>query len=213
MFYKKKGICMQDFNIKILTENMLEEEKRKFGGKAYEQSYRLPIIKLSTDKNNKYNIYSFELILKSLSLMFETSGTNITIMFADLSEIYNMEEELNKENPIIIFMRETIVMTLGQLALAGNQTDNLLIKLKDSKDKIEIEGQEYCFIMIALSCMVNYYTYIFQCITTKKYISKKFIDDMYHTLSTFISEEFEYFRQYFNVIECMDELKETRILH
>lgn len=202
-----------NFNIKITHENMLEEEKRKFGGIIYEQSYRLATIKLSTDKNNKYNIYSFDEMIKFLSLRIDTTVNNLIIMFADLNEIYNMELELSKEDPVIMSIKENMTMSLGQLALAGKQLDDLLIKIKDKNEKIEIEGQEYCFIYIVIYSMLNYYMYIFNLITDKKYISKKFMEDMNHTIASIISEEFEYLRKYFKVIESIEEMNDTRILH
>lgn len=213
---KGKGKNMEkDFDIIISTNARMEEEKQKFGGEFYKLSYRFPVISLSNDPKDYNNIDRMISRSHLVKLFVDNCGENITILFAEIYKIYELEEKEDYDHfdKLII---DTCTIAIAVLALAGKDCDDIINQLtnldKENKN-IEIIGSQYCFIVSALLEILVHYTSIFHFIMRKQYLGKKFVSDAQNVLQLLMSEEFEEMRKYFKVIECVESMKETRILH
>lgn len=209
-----------EFNEAASKEAQFELAKSMLGEDIYEMSHRFPTIHIINDKENYsfYNIESFITYTKTLQHIADSCGKDMTLLSAELFKLYELVQEDPDDVPqnnkeIAYFCSKA----LANLSLALTQCNNLIEKLdnydKEGEVNVEIHGREFCFIVMMLDNLFNYYSMFAKCLMHKRYIDKAFIDSLQERISFTISEEMEVLRSIFNVVECYKALEANRTIH
>lgn len=196
----------------FFAQNQEEIEKSIFGGNIYHSAYKFP--KHQITKENIETFKNYTTLIKDIS---ETCGREITLLFAEICLIYGVEDkEIEEQSETNKFIIEFCTRSIGHLSLCLTQSENILnlINKYENKDKtLEIEGKDYCFMVILLNNLFYYYTNTFNFIITKKYASEDFIKLMSERLYFITSEEFQSIRRLFKVVECYNEIDKSPTFH
>ena len=206
----------------ILEKSKEEMEKQFFGGSIYALSHKLPLLRIVYDIENKtdYNcdIKCFTNYINLIKNISDKCGADLALLFAEVYNLYNIEDEIpnynNVKNKMIV---DFCTEALANISLALNQSEKLIEKINNyekNKDTIiEINGKDYCFIVMMLNNLFYYYTTIINFIINKRYLNNEFIQSISERLCFIVSDEYESIKRMFKVIECYKEIESTTTFH
>jgi hypothetical protein len=200
---------MTDNNPKFFAKDQEEIEEAHFGGDIYKYAYKLPDIIITGE-----NIETFKNYTKLVKDISETCGREITLLFAHLYKIYNMEDHQN--NPTNKKIIDFCTQAIGQLSLSLKQSEKLLLSInyyENKKDNLEINGKEYCFIVLMTNKLFFTYSHIYNFILRYGYFDKESLETILQRLSFILSEEFDSIRRLFKVVECYKEIETSPTFH
>lgn len=196
----------------FFAQNQEEMEKSIFGGNVYHSAYKFP-----THQITKENIETFKNYTALVKEISETCGKEMTLLFAEIYKIYNIkDEEIEEQTPTNKFIIQFCTTAIGHLSLALSQSDNILSLINASEEdeiKLQLEGKDYCFVVILLQNIFHYYTCMFNMILNKKYASEDFIKIISERLYFTTSEEFQSIRRLFKAVECYNEIDNSPTFH
>ncbi len=201
---------MEENKSVFFAQNEEDIEKAHFGEGIYISAHKLPPIILTSKNIETFKNYTG--LVRDIS---ESCGKEITLLFAELYKIYGMEDEENNSvnNAIIYFCTKAI----GQLSLSLKQSEKLLILMNDfenkKEEKVNIEGADYCFILILLNRLFCVYSTIYTLILEKRYFGKENLKAILERLSFILSEEFESIRRLFKTVECDAAIDSSPTFH
>jgi hypothetical protein len=200
-------------------------ERKLFGGNIYSSAHKFPSIYITNNKEDlEHNVYNLEYFTKYIKLINDMSticGEDIAKLFAEIFKIYNISEDginhSTQDEMIISFCTEA----LAHLSLAMNQSGKLINLIEASFDPLsirqqsnyEIEGKDYCFIVIVLNNLFHYYSTIINIVMQKRYLNTEFVRSISERLALILSYEFETMRRMFKVLECYKEAEPTKTFH
>ena len=218
----------QEFENILSRELQIEQEKQLFGGSIYAMAHKLPTIyitkhtnEFTEDTDNLPNLESFINYTKLVKNISESCGSDLSLLFAELYKLYEIDindpnfndQTLSLNKMIIDFCTESI----AHLSLALKQSEKLLERISSYEDigdsKIEISGNDYCFIAMILNNLFYYYSTIINFIVKKRYLNTEFISSISERLAFIISNEFESIRRMFKVVECYKAIEEKPTFH
>ncbi len=200
---------MTDIKDAFFATSQEEIEEAHFGGGIYHDAYKLPQIII-----NSKNIETFKNYTTLVRDISQACGEEITILFANLYMTYDMKEEQNNviHDPIKYFC----TIAIGQLALSLKQSEKLILLINEfdnKKEDININGKEYCFILIMLNKLFYIYTKIYSLLSKKRYFGSENVECMLQRLSFILSDEFESIRKLFKTVEGFNEIDSAPTFH
>lgn len=185
-----------------------ERDKETFGGEVYKSSYKFPSIIINHGNYEEYSNY-----LMAITKICDGMGPDITILFAEICNLYNMlDEEANQKNSHII---EGCLHALAYISLCLEQSNDTLkyIEKTIGKGDVILDGSKYCFIVLGLNSLLDTYAMLLKLLKNKNYFNIQFIDSIRERLMFIISPEFEQLRRAFKVVESYNTLEEKPIFH
>ncbi len=211
----------------LSRELQIEQEKQLFGGNIYAMAHLLPTIYITKDvkeeKEGVNNHYTFELFINYTYLVrdiIDKGGKDLSLVFAELFNLHGINIKNSCSDEDYIFKNKILIefcaQTQMQLSLALNQSEKLLETLKsyeDNNSNIEIYGKDYCFIVIILNNLLQYYSTTINFLSNKVYFNTEFFSDMSERLNYILSNEFESIRRMFKVVECYRAIEEKPTFH
>lgn len=212
----------KDITSLILNNSQEEMERKLFGGNIYSSAHKFPslyITNIEQDlEHNAYNLEYFTKYIKLINDMSSICGEDIAKLVAEIFKIYNLSEkgihQSTQDEMIISFCTEA----LANLSLAMNQSGKLINLIgshfdHSTKSNYEIEGKDYCFIVIVLNNLFHYYSTIINLVIQKRYLNNEILKSISERLSLIVSYEFETMRRIFKVLECYKEAEPTKTFH
>ena len=122
---------MIENNPVFFAQNQEEIEKSIFGGNVYHSAYKFPKHYITQENLGTFKNYTG--LVKDIS---ETCGKEITLLFAEIYNIYDMKDlEPSEQNHTHKFIIEFCTMAIGHLSLSLNQSDKLLSLINESEKK------------------------------------------------------------------------------
>jgi hypothetical protein len=204
----------------IFDKSQEETERQLFGANIYSSAHKFPSIYITNRKQdleyNEYNLESFTKYTKLINNISNNCGSDLALLFGEIYNIYKIDNEsITLDQQIII---DFCTESLAHLSLAMKQSDQLINNIETSfdnfkKSNYEIEGKDYCFIVMMLNNLFYYYSTIVNLIIQKRYLNIEFIRSISERLSFIVSEEFETIRRIFKVIECYKEVEPKKTFH
>lgn len=209
-----------EFDDIISRERRLELEKEILGGNIYFQAHKFPSIYVTKKENNEEyccDIEYFLNITQLLKRMMDAFGRDLSFLFAELCNLYEIDKEKDSNDPTIKnFIITFYPQAIGYISLALNQSEKLLEKFSNEMHDekiIEAQGKEYCFIPIALTGLLQYYSQALHLLSLKKYFNNEFIGVASERFSFLVSEEFDALRKMFKCVECFESMEDKPTIH
>lgn len=188
----------QDLKDILSQKAKIEEERQVIGHDLYDIKDKLPPLVIT-----KESLKDYIHVLKMFKVISNQFGEDITLIYANLCNVYGIQEIEDISDPQKEAIRIFFLMVRGQLAHSLIQCEEIISTIEDKEDfEGEIAGQSYYMIPVALMCLTGAYITLVNCVAQKLYFDQSYIDGLRERLMCLYSPEFEYMRIMFKTVEC-----------